>query len=217
MKALRILTAAAAILAAAASQAETMTYAGSPRGSAMKISGTSTMHDWTVESLVIGGFIEVDSNFPLDPSKEPPKDAKLTPKVDVRIPVRQIKSGKSLMDTVMHGAMKAEEHPWINYALTEMTVKGKEGDGLKFATTGVIKCAGQSKTNSFDVIMTKVDDKTLKFSGTTKLKMSDFGITPPAPKIALGAIKTGDDVVLNFEWVTKQKAPAAAAAPASAP
>lgn len=214
MKALRILT-AAAVLTAASLQAEI--YQASPRGSSMKIAGTSTMHDWTVESLVIGGTIEVDSSFPLDVTKEPPKDAKLTPKVDVKIPVRQIKSGKSLMDTVMHGAMKAEEHPWINYTLTEMTVKGKEGDGIKFATTGVIKCAGQSKTNSFDVIMTRVDDKSLKFSGTTKLKMTDFGITPPAPKIALGAIKTGDDVALTFEWVTRQKPAPVAAAPASAP
>jgi hypothetical protein len=37
------------------------------------------------------------------------------------------------------------------------------------------------------------------------VKMTDFGIEPPAPKIALGAIKTSDDVKLTFEWITAPK------------
>ena len=57
-------------------------------------------------------------------------------------------------------------------------------------------------------MITKVDDKKLKVAGATKLKMTDFKIDPPAPKIALGAIKTGDDVKLTFEWLTQVKAPA---------
>ena len=41
--------------------------------------------------------------------------------------------------------------------------------------------------------------------------MTDFKIDPPAPKIALGLIKTGDDVKLIFEWMlAPRKAPAAA-------
>jgi hypothetical protein len=32
------------------------------------------------------------------------------------------------------------------------------------------------------------------------LKMTDFKIQPPAPKVALGLIKTGDDVKLKFQW-----------------
>jgi hypothetical protein len=212
MKATRLfLNTAAALLFAGALHAETITYTAVPRGSIMKIDGTSTMHDWTVESQVIGGRIELDSNFPLDPSQEPPKELKVTPKVDVVIPVRQLKSGKSLMDTVMHNAMNVETQPNIKYTLLEMTPKGKTDKGLQFATKGTITCNGVTKTNAFDVVMTKVDDKKLKVSGNTKVKMTDFNIQPPAPKIALGAIKTGDDVKLTFEWLTQQK-PAAATA-----
>jgi hypothetical protein len=47
----------------------------------------------------------------------------------------------------------------------------------------------------------------LKFSGTTALKMTDFGIQPPAPSLALGLIKTGDDVKITFEWLTAKAAP----------
>ena len=212
MKATKLfLNTAATLLFAAALHAETITYTAVPRGSVMKLDGTSTMHDWTVESQVIGGKMELDSNFPLDPSQEPPKELKVTPKVDVLIPVRQLKSGKSLMDTVMHNAMNFETQPNIKYTLLEMKPKGKTDKGLQFATKGTVTCNGVTRTNEFDVVMTKVDASRLKVSGVTKVKMTDFKIDPPAPKIALGAIKTGDDVKITFEWLTQQKAPAATA------
>jgi polyisoprenoid-binding protein YceI len=200
-----ILSGAAAVMLALGAQAETVTYMAVPNGSTMKIDGTSTMHDYTVETKVIGGKMELDSNFPLDPSKDAPKDLTVTPKVNVRIPVRQLKSGKSLMDTVMHNAMKAEEFPLIEYTLLEMKPAGKADNGMKFTTKGVITCSGQKKTNDFDVVISKVEGDKLKVSGTTKLKMTDFGIQPPAPAIALGTIKTADDVKLTFDWVTAPK------------
>ena len=45
----------------------------------------------------------------------------------------------------------------------------------------------------------------LKVSGKTKLKMSQFGVVPPAPKIALGLITTGDEVSVEFNWFVAQK------------
>jgi len=206
MKSTKLILGAAAAFLLAASHAETTIYMASPRGSVMKINGTSTIHDWEVECKVIGGRMELDSNFPLDPTKEPPKDLKLTPKVKVTIPVRQLQSGKSTMDTVMHEAMHEDQHPTIEYTLLEMTPKGKADAGLKFGTKGTVTCNGVTKTNEFDVVISKVDEKKLKVIGTTKTKMTDFGIQPPAPKIALGAIKTADDVTLTFEWLTQQKA-----------
>jgi hypothetical protein len=205
MKAMRFLFTAAAVLVAATLHAETITYQAVPRGSMMKIEGTSTVHDWEVECQVIGGRMELDSNFPLDPSKEPPKDLKVSPVVKVLIPVRQLKSGTSPMDTVMHNAMNIETHPTIEYSLLEMTAKGKTNNGIVFGTKGTVTCNGVTRTNEFDVVMSKTDDKKIKVSGTTKVKMTDFNIQPPAPKIALGAIKTADDVKLTFEWLTQPK------------
>src|SRR5215213_2060719 len=207
MKSTRLLlNTAAALFLAATLHAEMVTYQALPRGSVMKINGTSTIHDWEVECQVIGGKMELDSNFPLDPTQEPPKELKVTPKVEVSIPVRQLKSGKSMMDTVMHNAMNAETNTTIKYTLLEMKPIGKADKGLKFATKGTIMCNGVTQTNAFDVVMTKVDEKKIKVSGSTKVKMTDFKINPPAPKIALGAIKTADDVKLTFEWLTQQKA-----------
>ena len=56
------------------------------------------------------------------------------------------------------------------------------------------------------VQVTPLGDKKLKITGHTAAKMTDFKIEPPAPKIALGLIKTGDEVKLSFEWMVAQKA-----------
>ena len=56
-------------------------------------------------------------------------------------------------------------------------------------------------------------DKKLKITGSITIKMTDFKVEPPAPKIALGLIKTGDEVKLIFKWMLAQKKAPAAAAP----
>src|SRR4051794_17807427 len=110
MKTKILLTVAALFLAT--SQAETISYIGQPRGSSLKLDGTSSIHPWTATTSAVGGRMDLDSNFPLDPSKEPPKDLKVKPFVEVTIPVRQLQSsGKSPMDSVMHEHMKADEFP----------------------------------------------------------------------------------------------------------
>src|SRR5256885_1675900 len=81
--------AAGLLLAAALTvSADTVRYQASP-GSKLKIEGTSTVHDWSVSSAIMGGFIEFQSDYPLDPSKPNP-DAKITPKVEVKISVRSL-------------------------------------------------------------------------------------------------------------------------------
>jgi hypothetical protein len=201
-----IIFSALAALCIASAQAETISYIAQPKGSKLKIDGVSNIHKWTVETSVIGGRMDLDSNFPLDPTKEPPKDLKVKPFVEITIPVRQLQSsGKAPMDNVMHDTMKADEFPRIKYSLLELTSKGKTDAGLKFGAKGALTVAGVTKTNEFDVVMSKVEGNKVKVSGETKLKMTDFGIKPPAPKIALGAITTEDEMTLTFEWLTAPK------------
>jgi len=194
----------AALLATAALNAETIRYQAQ-QGSKVKIDGTSTMHDWTVESGIIGGYIEFDSNFPLDTSK-PTGDLKVTPKVEVSIPVSSIKSGKTLMDEVMHDAMKMKDYQKIQYTLKEMKPKErKAGDPLVFDTKGELTIAGVKKDVDMVVTMEPAAGNKLKTTGSKTLKMTEFGIKPPAPAIGLGLIKTGDDVKITFEWMTARK------------
>ena len=192
-------------------QAQTTRYEALP-GSKVKLDGTSTMHAWTVE----GGIIRGSMDLPFDPQNpQNLKPGKVDAKVQATIPVRTIKSGKAMMDSVMHDAMKQKSFPTIEYRLTELVLKEapKSAEApLVFDSKGELAVAGVTNVISMPVTMTKVDQDKVKTSGTTTLKMTSFGIKPPAPKVALGFISTGDDVKIAFEWLTGKPQKTAAAA-----
>jgi polyisoprenoid-binding protein YceI len=182
-------------------------YGAEPAGSRVKVEGSSTVHDWSVESRLIGGYVEFDPAFDLDK----PQPGKVNARVAVIIPVRQLKSDKTAMDNVMYDAMKEKEYRRIDYRLSELTLKEapKSPDApFVFDTKGELVVAGATNKIEMPVTMTRVAKDKLKFTGSTSVKMTSFGIQPPAPKIALGLISTSDDVKLTFEWLTARKEPA---------
>lgn len=184
-------------------------------GSKMRLEGTSNIHDWQVEGNIIGGFIEASQNFPTEPGATV-TPGKMEAKVEAFIPVRSLKSiekdGKAYsdkMDEIMYGKLQPEiKFARIAFQVKELTLK--EAPKTKDApyvcdAKGDLTVAGITKEVPMTVNILPQADKKLKVSGTVTIKMTDFKIDPPAPKIALGMIKTGDDVKLIFDWVLAQK------------
>jgi polyisoprenoid-binding protein YceI len=202
-----VLTAAAIFAADALRAADTVRYLPVPNSSKLRMDGTSTIHDWHADTDVIGGSMELEATFPDASGKSAPSAVK--PKVEVKIPVRSLKSsGGKRMDAVMQEHMKFEQNKMIEYRVLELTPKpGGAAGSAVFDAKGALTIAGVTKTNVMPVTIERVENTKLKVKGTAALKMTDFGITPPAPDIGLGLIKTGDDVKLTFEWVTEPKAP----------
>ena len=168
-------------------------------GSKVKMDGTSSIHDWTVESGIVAGTLEIDSAFITNPTSAKP--GKIPAQVTTTIPVRQLKSGTKAMDDRMYTAMNLQKFPRIEYRLTELTLKEtpKTADGpFSFDSKGELTVSGVTNRVSFPVTMTRAD-KTLKTTGTTAVKMTSFGIEPPG--LILG-IKTGDEIKITFDWVT---------------
>src|SRR6266516_2892815 len=94
-------------------------YDALPTGSKAKVDGTSTIHDWTVETRLIAGHVEFESGFNLDQ----PAPGKVNARCLVTIQARQLKSDSTKMNTVMYEHIKQKDHPSIEYRLTEMTLK----------------------------------------------------------------------------------------------
>ena len=186
--------------------ADTVKYMAQP-GSEVKIDGTSNIHDWTVKGQIISGSMEVSSAFDKDLKTVTP-----SPKVDVTIPVRSLKSGNKKMDEVMQEHMKMKENPSIKYQITGLTLKAEpkspNGPG-EYVSTGDLTISGTKKAIEMPVTIERVDGGKLKIKGSVPIKMTDYGIKPPAPALAMGLIKTGDEVKVAIEWVV---APAAEAA-----
>lgn len=189
-------------------------------GSKMRIEGTSSLHDWQVESPLIGGFIDVGQNFPTEPGQDL-KPGKSDAHVEAFITVRSLRSVEKngtfysdKMDEIMWEKFKPKEYPKILFRSTELTLKEvpKSKDApYVFDAKGDLALAGVTNNISMVVNVLPLGDKKLKISGVYPTKMSAFKMQPET--IGLGIVKTGDDVKLIFDWMVgpAKTVPAAAA------
>lgn len=179
-------------------------YESQPGGSKVKIEGTSSIHDWKMESPVIGGFLEADAGFPESALKG---GAAAKPKVEATIPVRSLRSDNKRMDEIYQEHMEQPKFTKMEYKLTELKPKGdapKNGK-CEFDAVGVLTVHGKAKDLTMPVTIEKLDAKQIKVVGSTSLKMTDFEIKPVNPQIGPVQITTGDEVKVSFEWTAAQK------------
>jgi polyisoprenoid-binding protein YceI len=181
-------------------------------GNKILIDGTANMiHEkWKVRGLIIGGTVEVGPSFPTDPASAKP--GKLDVKSKVQIPVRSLKSieddGRpysASMDNIMYEKLKMEEHKEITFTLGSLTLKEVKDGAYQCEAEGDLTVAGASKKITMPVEVSVPEENRLKFAGQVDVKMTDFGIEPPAPAIAGGLIKTGDEIKLTFEWIAVKR------------
>jgi polyisoprenoid-binding protein YceI len=170
-------------LAALAASAERFAPA---TGSVVKIEGTSTLHDWSMEGTTIHGRIDNTSG---------------TASVIVTIPVASIKSEHAKMDKLMAEALKAKQYPEIRYELTQAAPQNGSAT-FTIRTQGKLTIAGVTRDVTMDVQGTRNTDGKYTLTATVPLKMTAFGIKPPTAM--LNTIRTGDDVKVTFRWVVEK-------------
>jgi polyisoprenoid-binding protein YceI len=200
----RNLVLGSAMLLAATLSAQTLTkFEGQPEGCKVRMEGTSTIHDWHAESMIISGTAELDSSFPLDPAVKPTV-GKVNAKVAVTIPVRSLKSSSGKpMDIIMYDHIKQKDFPKIEYKLTELMLKDIPArGGLSFEAKGELTVAGKTNPITMTIGMDRQAKDKFKFytPAPLTLKMTDFGVQPPNPNIAGVGIKTGDEIKITIEW-----------------
>lgn len=179
-------------------------------GSNVAIDGTSTIHDWTVKGAIIGGYFEAERTFLDVPSLLGYGTNAIAARAEVRIPVKSLKSqtlvGASKMDEIMQQAMRMEANPTIVYTLERMAVRDVHSASnrpVTLQTQGELVIAGVTNATTLEVIAERLDSRRYKFTGSKVLKMTDFGIQPPAPNLGgTSPIRTGDEVKVRFEWLT---------------
>ncbi len=197
----------------------TRLYALPGAGVKVRIEGTSSVHDWQMESHIIGGYVEAGANFPTQPGQEL-KAGKADARVEARIPVRTLKSIEKdgrpysdTMDQVVYEHLKEESNHFIWFFLKELVLKEtpKTKDApYVFDSKGDLVVAGVTNLISMPVYITPLGNNKVKITGTVAVKMTDFKVEPPSPKGIGFLIKTGDEVKLFFEWVVGQRAAPAA-------
>lgn len=164
-------------LALTAGLLSAQTFKLKPDESQMKITGTSTLHDWEsdVESILATATI----------------DGETIRTGTFEAEVRSIKSGNSTMDGNTYKAMNADEHPKITFSL-----KNQKITGGKMPVSGELTIAGVTKRIKMELAAEQWAENQLLLNGSYTLKMSDYGIDPP--RAMLGTIRTGDEVTITF-------------------
>jgi len=148
---------------------------------ALKISGTSTLHDWEMTSgSAKGKLVATEAQGTL---------ATIT-SLNVEMPAESLKSGKKAMDKKAYDALKTDKYNAVKFELTQAT-KTVAGWNLK----GNFTIAGITKEVTITVKETSAGGQHT-LSGQYGFKLTDYKITPPTA--LMGTIKTGDAVKISF-------------------
>jgi YceI-like domain len=189
------------MVATVAVATERARFAPAPN-STIKISGTSTLHDWTMEGATINGGIEIAPEIASAPNDSNSWKSAKPLEVSVSIPVSTIKSDRDRMTNIMRDAMKAAKYPEIRYQLIEANPLEGRPDNFTIKTRGKLTISGVTRDIDMNVVAMRGADNRYTLSGEAPIRMTDFGITPPVTM--LGALKTGDQVKVSFRWIVDQ-------------
>src|SRR5256885_6426530 len=153
---------------AGAAHAQSVRLAVGP-DSKLWIEGGSNLHDWSCKASAIDASIDVDQAFLTTPMAPSPT---LLRKVQVKVPVRNLKCGHGGMDNNLYKALKADESSEISYIMaTFEVVPGATNDSFTVKTVGALKIAGAEKTVDMDVTASRLADGSIRADASLPLLM----------------------------------------------
>lgn len=157
-------------------------------GNNISVSGTSTMHDWTMATTSMTGNANILIN---DAGQLVSIDA-----ISFSLPVANLQSKDKKMDNNARDALKANQYPTINFQLTNATFTPIGNNRFSIKANGNLTIAGVTRGMSMDVTGVLNNNRSLSITGKKSFNMTDFDIKPP--QFLLGTMKTGDKVTVDF-------------------
>lgn len=150
--------------------------------SKMVIKGTSSLHDWESDVTKLQGQAEVRLQGQ-QPSFQ---------NLNLTVPVKSIKSGKSSMDKNTYEALEEDQHPTIQFSLNEI----ESISNGKIKATGDLTIAGQTKPVTLNADYQLQGQDQISLQGSYALRMTEYDIDPPTA--VFGTIKTGDEITIDY-------------------
>lgn len=162
--------------------------------STMWMTGTSNLHEWSCDVSPVVGALFV--------AQDEAEDSAPTKWVAGRVTVTgsAIDCDNGTMNRKLREAIKTEQHPQIVFDISgvESAVPGEDG-WFDLRATGALKLAGKERLLEVSARGKRVAEGSYRFTGSTALLMTDFGIDPPTA--IFGTLKTGDEVTVRFDVV----------------
>lgn len=172
--------------------ATSQNYTLNNSSSTLEVHGTSSIHDWILETEKQSGKIVISNTEEL-----------AIETLSITVEAESLKSGKSSMDKNTYDALDTDNHKTMDFNLTSVKKVDKLSDqSFKVSASGKMTIAGVTKTMSVDLTL-KIEGTKVLLNGEKSFNMTDFGIDPP--KALLGTIKTGDAIKIVFKSVFETK------------
>jgi len=154
----------------------------------VKVLGSSNVHDWTM--IAQNPVCEADFT---SAAGDVPKALK---SFSFSVDAKSLKSEHSSMDDRTYKTIKADEFPKIVFKLTSATITPGVKEKFTINATGNLTIAGVTKVITLQVNGAVKSDNTINCSGSQKIKLTDFKISPPS--FMLGAMKVKDDLTIQY-------------------
>lgn len=185
--------------AVAGSPAARVFESASSHAGTILISGGSNVKDWEVRGTEIRGTIWLTPSA--DGMDSPPVEAG----GEVRIPVQSLTGGSRGMDRRMLEALEADRYPHIDFALSTIEANPlAESEDPPLLARGELRIRNRRRTVAVPMRI-KQTEAGIRLTGAKRIRMTDYGIDPP--RALLGALRTDDDVTVNFEWSLNERSP----------
>ena len=178
-------------LVGTAAHSQTQFKIGVNKDNNIKLSGTSSLHDWEMNSKTFSG----NAQFLLKAGNN-----SITLKnLEFVLPVKQLKSEKKALTKNALKALKSEKYKNISYKLKSAKSLEDKGSKYRISTVGNLTISGETREVVIQMDCIINNQGRITCSGQYNIKMSDFKVDPP--KFMGGMMTTGDDIVLDFTMV----------------
>jgi polyisoprenoid-binding protein YceI len=158
--------------------------------SVMTLSGTSTLHDWTMNAK---GFTTTAA-ITLGADNQISAINGLT----LVLPVTNLKGEKESMNENAWEALNYDDHKNITFKLTSATTT-PSGGKYNIAAIGNLTISGVTKPVSMNVVAQVNSDGSITCTGSLPIKLSTFNIERPS--FMFGTMSVGDALSLSYTLV----------------
>lgn len=159
----------------------------------LTIEGTSNLHDWTADVEDVKGTfnIKVENGKIVD-----------VPNLAIKVDATSLKGSRgNIMNSKINEALNSKKHPEITFRMNRVNSITENSGSYRLSTSGILNVSGVNRNVTLNAVGRILPGGDIEFSGTTKLKMSDFNVSPPTAMF--GALTTGDEITLNYKVVVK--------------
>lgn len=170
------------------------------KGGSIWIEGTAGPVDFSCRAEQLSGKGKIKT--PQNPRATLSEDGSLN--ITVALPVKSLNCGKRAMNRDMYGALKAEDHPVINYRVLEASLNNESPDSLSgegvwmsIRTRGVMEIAGVEDTTTVTVLGKILEGNQFRVKGVKEIHMDTFNIDPPSKMF--GLVRASKDLIVHFD------------------